>query len=120
MAISWGMQERYKFSSYGTLTSWVPPVLAGVYAITYRRDAHNNPKKYTVLYFGEAEDLSRQDSDWHRNVVRMFTEDGGTTDELFVFVHPMLGSTQYERARIQQRLIAEYQPHGNEPYSPVM
>lgn len=114
MAISWGMQERFKFQSGGAFSGWAPPAVPAVYAITYKRDPHNNPKKHTVLYFGVSDDLSLQRPDLHHSIVRLHTESGGIVEDLYVFICPMSGSTRYERSRVHQRLIAEYQPHGNE------
>ena len=114
MGISWGRQERYKFSAGGELNNWAPPALAGVYAITYKQDPRNRPKSHTVLYFGEADDLSQQATATCQRVVGVWTDGGGTADDFYIFFHPMSGSSKFDRSRIQERLIAEYQPHGND------
>jgi len=114
MGISWGMRERFKFASGGSLGTWVPPALAGVYAVTYKQDPRNKPKSHTVLYFGESEDFSKLAASVCQRVVGLWKEGGGAADDFFVFFHPMSGSSQFDRHRIQERLIAEYQPHGNE------
>lgn len=114
MSISWGRQERYKFASGGQLNSWVPPVTAGVFAITYKQDPGNRPKAHTVLFFGEANDLSTQVSSICQKVINAWTARGGRAYDFYVFFHPMEGSSQFDRLRIHDRLIAEYQPHGND------
>ena len=111
--ISWGRQERFKFSACGTLNEWMPPVQPAVFAITYRRDPRNKPKAHTVLYFGESEDISQQISLVKRRVMDIFADDGGTSDELYVFVHDMTGSTKQQRSKVQERLVLEYQPQAN-------
>jgi hypothetical protein len=111
--ISWGRQERFKFSACGSLNEFMPAPSAAVFAITYRKDPQNKPKAHTVLYFGETEDLSQQLSSVKRRVMDIFADDGGTPDELYVFVHEMAGSTKPQRSRVQERLVLEYQPQAN-------
>ena len=112
-SVSWGRRDRYKFVSCGVLSSWLPPTVPAVFAITYKQDPQKRPKSHTVLYFGESEDLSQQVSWINQKVMDFWKESGGTADDLYVFVHAMSGSTKYERSRVQERLIAEYQPHVN-------
>ncbi len=111
--VSWGKRERYRFASCGALAGWAPPAVSAVYAITYKQEPDKKPKSHTVLYFGESEDLSQQ-SPILKRVESFWREGGGTLEELFVFVHPMAGSTQYERVKVQDRLVTEYQPHVNQ------
>jgi hypothetical protein len=113
LSISWGMRDRYKFTSCGPLSTWTPPLIAAVYAITYKQDPAGKPKSHTVLYFGESEDLSKQ-STINDRVVHFWTEGGGDPAGLYIFVHPMLGSTQFERAKVRERLVSEYMPHAND------
>ncbi len=112
MSISWGRTERFKFSSGGGLSSWVPPSLAAVYSITYKQDPFKKPKAHTVLYFGESADLSRDVTSIDQ-VVDHFVDSNIGPDELFVFIHPMPGSTRFERIKVQQSLIGDYRPRGN-------
>lgn len=111
--VSWGKRERYKFASCGALASWAPPAVSGVYAITYKQAPQKSPKSHTVFYFGESEDLSQQ-SPILKRVEQFWMESGGTVEELFVFVHLMDGATKYERTKVQDRLVTEYQPHVNQ------
>jgi hypothetical protein len=113
-SVSWGRRERYKFASCGNLNGWVPPVVPAVFAITYKQDPHNLPKTHTVLYFGECEDLSKQAVSLNRKVVDFWMGNGGTEDDLYVFVHQMDGSSKFDRSKVQERLVAEYQPHVND------
>ena len=113
--VSWGMRQRYKFVSCGALRSWVPPMMPAVYAITYKQDPHNKPKAHTVLYFGESEDLSQQAMGHAQWVVDYWRRSGGgMADDLFVFIHPMSGSSSHERSKVCERLVNEYQPHVND------
>lgn len=111
--ISWGRQERFKFSACGSLGGWVPPVMPAVYAVTYRRDPQRSPKSHTVLFFGECEDLSVDAHRIKQKVLDVWLGNGGSLDDLYVFVHPMEGSTKRERSRVQERLVLEYQPQVN-------
>lgn len=114
MSVSWGRQQRYRFSAGGPADTWIPPASPGVYAITYKQDPKNRPKSHTVLYFDEAEDLSKLASAICQRVIALWKKAGGSGEDFFVFFHPMSGSSQFDRSRIKERLIAEYQPHGNE------
>jgi hypothetical protein len=112
MSISWGRNERYRFTASGTLSGWVPPPLAAVYSITYKQDPHKKPKAHTVLYFGEASDLSQEITSVDQILDSFVLHDLGAND-LYVFVHPMPGSTKYERSQVQRALVGDYRPRGN-------
>lgn len=109
--ITWGRHERITFTACGLLHTWVAPDVPAVYAITYQRDQVNKPKAHTVFYFGESESLSQHASSIKRKAQESWDGDG--TDDLFVFVHPMAGSTRSERSRLQEQLVLEYQPLAN-------
>lgn len=112
MSISWGLTDRIKFSSGGQLSNWVAPSLPAVYSVTYKQDPANKAKHHTVLYFGEASDLSKE-----TQTISQFLAEIGESDidpsELFIFIHPMPGSTQHERTKVMQTLIRDYRPRGN-------
>lgn len=113
MSISWGKRERYKFHKVGTLPDWKPPADSAVYAITYQADADKQPKSHTVLYFGEVADMAQEAPAINERVIESWRNTGGTPNDLFVFVHPMSGSTKQERLRLQQQLVIDYRPHCN-------
>jgi len=115
--ISWGRHERYKFTAYGGLTEWVPPVTPAVFAVTYRRDPQNKPKGHTVLLFGECDDMAQHAMSIKRQIMEVWSDNGGTIDDLYVFVHAMPGSTKSERSRIKETLVLEYQPQANNAYA---
>jgi len=114
MSVSWGRRQRYKFSNGGSLNIWVPPAFPAVYAITYKQDANNRPKSHTVLFFGEASDLSQEAPALNRRVLETWADTGGDPEELFVFVLPMHGSTRGERLRVHQELVGDYRPAAND------
>src|SRR5258706_6900640 len=103
MSISWGKSERYKFTPGGTFIGWTPPMVPAVYAITYKQDSQNKPNSHTVLYFGEAADLSQEAPSLNAKVLETWRDTGGEADDLYVFVHPMSGSTKSERSKVQQQ-----------------
>ena len=111
MSISWGRRERFRFNAGGALSAWVPPSLAAVYSITYKQDPDKKPKAHTVLYFGETSDLSRESINQVLNECVDVQHMG--PDELFVFIHPMPGSSSGERSKVQHSLIGDYRPRGN-------
>ncbi len=112
MSISWGVKDRFKFISGGPLSSWEAPAAPGLYAITYKRTA-GNPKAHTVLYFGQAQDLAHEVPEMNKTVLEQWAHSGNEANELFVFYHPMPGSTSGQRSRVQEQLISEYRPQGN-------
>lgn len=112
MSISWGKRERFKFNSGGPLTSWEPPPVAAVYAITYRQDP-DRPKSHTILFVGQADDLSSKAPNLNGEVITAWKNSMHDIDELSVFVLPMPGSSQGERFRIQEQLVSEYEPKCN-------
>jgi hypothetical protein len=113
MSISWGKRQRFKFSSCGYLVRWSPPMIPALYAITYKQDPKNNPKNHTVLYFGQADDLSERAPAGTSEVLSTWTSNGGDANELFIFVHPMPGSTLQDRSALHAQLLSEYWPDCN-------
>lgn len=107
MSISWGVRARFKFDANGHLGGWQPPNAPGVFAITYKQDANNRPKSHTVLYFGQGDNLSQE-----ANVISTYMKEywRGPLEDLHVFVHQMSGSSSFDRARVVQQLVSEYQP----------
>lgn len=112
-ALSFGKRNRYRFMSVGNLDQWKPIGGEVVYAVTYKADAVSNPKKHTVVFFGETSDLAFQAEMIRNGHQQWWKERGGTRDELFLFIHEMPGSSQYERSTVQKQLIADYDPQGN-------
>jgi hypothetical protein len=112
-SVSWGRRNRYRFAACGQLAHVSAPVLPGVYAITYKQDARRRPKAHTVLLFGQAADASKQIQPMSENIRRWWHEHSSEASELFVFLHPMPGSSEIDRARVQSELVAEYDPQGN-------
>jgi hypothetical protein len=113
MSISWGKSERFKFGSCGALIHWSPPKIPALYAITYKQDPKNKPKNHTVLFFGQADDLSEQAPALNGEILDTWTNNGGEAGELFVFIHPMPGSTLRNRLTVHEQLVLEYRPDGN-------
>ncbi len=111
--ISWGRHQRFRFSACGQLDDWTAPSVPAVFAVTYRRDPMNKPKGHTVLLFGECEDVSQATHSIRQQVMDVWSENGGTSDELYVFLHAMPGSTRAERTRVKETLVIEYQPTAN-------
>lgn len=114
MSISWGKRERYKFNKGGALPVWSPPAIPAVYAITYQQDSDKQPKSHTVLYFGEVADMAQEAPAQNERILQSWRDTGGSPSDLFVFIHPMDGSTKHERVKLQQQLVLDYRPHCNE------
>ena len=112
-ALSFGKRQRIKFIAAGTLDTWQPPVTPALYAVTYKQDPDARPKSHTVLFFGQADDLSIQAQSINSQVGNWWDRHGGRPAELFVFYHPLPGSNGSERRLLQEQLVAEYDPQGN-------
>lgn len=113
MPISWGRQEKFTFSNCGALDSWTAESTPAVYAVTYQKDPLNKPKAHTVLFFGESDDLSLQESNIKHKISDAWRKEGGQSSELFVFVCPLKEMTKQQRTRVHERLVLEYQPRAN-------
>jgi hypothetical protein len=113
MSISCGKKERFKFRAGGSLIHWSPQMVSALYAITYKQDPKNKPKSHTILFFGQAENLAEQAPAYNQNVLDDWTKNGGDPNELFIFVHPMPGSTLRDRLNAHEQLVIEYSPDGN-------
>lgn len=113
MYVSWGKNTRYRFTSGGKLRTWTPPELPAVFAVTYKQNPDSKPKAHTALYFGCAENLSAEIPAVSMEIHELWNRHAGNVDELFVFMHPMPGSTRGQRERIRSQLVAEYAPAAN-------
>ncbi|HEY9719165.1 MAG TPA: hypothetical protein V6C69_16945 [Trichormus sp.] len=109
--VSWGKRERYKSASCGALVGWAPPVISAVYAMTYKQEpkkSRNNIPFSTLV----SPKIFPAGTDFEKGRERL--DEDGTLQNLYVFVHPMTGSTKFERTQVHNRLVTEYQPHVNE------
>lgn len=111
--ISLGKRQSYSFVSAGELEAWSPSQLPAVYAITFKKDPEMRPKSHTVLFFGEG-DLSQQVGIIEQCIRNWWPVHNGKATGLYMFIHPMPGSTRWDRVKVQSQLIAEYDPQGNQ------
>jgi hypothetical protein len=112
--VSFGRRERFRFEALGSLNQWAPRMVPGVYAITYKQSPEGRPKAHTVVYFGQADDMSQQVDSINKDVGVWWSERGGAASDLFVFIYAMPGSTRWQRASVQNQLVSEYSPHLND------
>jgi hypothetical protein len=111
--VSFGKRTRIKFNSAGSIKNGPPQVGPAVYAITYKKDVSARPKSHTVLFFGEAHDLSQQGPTIISNITKWWLTHGGNDSDLFMFFHEMPGSSAFERDHVQHQLVMEYDPQAN-------
>lgn len=112
--ISLGKRQRYGFVSAGELEGWSPPAqMPAVYAITFKKDPEMKPKAHTVLFFGEG-DMSQQTEIIQQCIKNWWPTHNGRATGLYIFIHPMPGSSRWDRVKVQSQLIAEYDPQGNQ------
>jgi hypothetical protein len=110
MSITWG---DYEFDGPSRLDSWTAPRRAGVYAIMYKKDAVKKPNSYTIVYFGESENLSERGFPWEHHQAQCWIDKTGSRNNVYIGVHYMPGSTHAERSSVEQALIAKYNPACN-------
>ena len=113
MSVSWGKNPRYKYTSAGELHRSSAPPVPAVYAVTYKQNPASKPKSHTVLYFGHAENLAHDLPDVQEKLQDLWNKHAGNTDELYIFIYPMPGSTEKERAAVHEQLLSDYGPSGN-------
>ena len=98
--VSWGRRNRHRFGVCGELSRANAPIMSGVYAVTFKQDPQFKPKAHTVVFFGESSNLSLQLPMIGENIRRWWHEHNADEPELFVFLHPMPGSSEIDRARV--------------------
>ena len=113
-AVTFGKRERLKFVAAGTLNDWEPIPGPAIYALTYKQDAIGRPKAHTVVYFGQTSGIANDLTTVRHELREWWHENSGNDGELFIFFHPMPGSSPFERTNVQHQLVMEYDPRGNE------
>lgn len=111
--MSFGKRERIRFVAAGKLKDWRPSCGPAVYAITYQQDPEQRPKSHTVLYFGEAQDLTKQAQSISSDITQWWSDHGGKDEDLYMFFHEMPGSSSITRTQVQHQLVMEYDPQAN-------
>lgn len=101
MTITWG---DITFEGPYLATDWEPPYRAAVYAIMVKTD-----DKYRIIYFGESGNLSERGFWRSHHKYECFMEKAGNDEQkLHIGIHLMPDSTEEERKKIEQRLVAQY------------
>ncbi|MFQ6061370.1 MAG: hypothetical protein ACE5KV_08810 [Thermoplasmata archaeon] len=95
------------------VSEWESPRESAVYAIMMR-DPAGDPNRFRILYFGESENLSERGFWRSHQKFGCWINKAGSTENLFIGVHPMPNSTQAERRSVESRLIAQYGPDCND------
>jgi len=102
---------RYRFYGITPLVAWVPPRIAGIYAISTPNSGWQ-PIPYEPIYFGESADLSDRGFATH-HARPAWIRAAGSESKLYVSVLSMPGSSESERRQIESQLITSYQPDAN-------
>lgn len=110
MTINWGGVE---FSSPELMSFWDPPRRSAIYSIMKKPDPINKPDTYTILYFGESEDLSDRGFSTHHKR-QCWINQAGSLANVHVGVHLMPGSTANERRQVESSLVNRYHPACND------
>jgi hypothetical protein len=102
------------FSEPATFGGWLP-MAPGLYVIL-TRDFKANPRPYRPLYFGMAADLAERVTTSHEKYDE-WSRCSGLTG-ILVAHHTMSGSTEWQRANLEQALIRHYAPECNKTHNP--
>ncbi|HXN23390.1 MAG TPA: hypothetical protein VOA41_11685 [Candidatus Dormibacteraeota bacterium] len=90
------------------LNGALPPPSSGLYAILVQ-DESCSPRKFRVLYFGQARNASARVGSSHERYGDWARAGNGAWN-LFVAFHWMPGSTEQQRCAVEDELIAYYDP----------
>jgi len=110
MSIQFG---DYVFDEPIPFGKWQPPKQPCIYAVLVH-DPKVKPKPYTVLFFGESDNLS--DQAFFRSHIKYscWTKQAGAEKNLFITQLKMPDVDGIQRKKILNALIQKYQPVCNE------
>lgn len=106
MAICFG---GYEFSEPVQLIHWVPPSIAGLYAILIPDNTYN-PRPFRVIYFGETKNYSERGFIRSHHKYSAWLNVAGSEDNLYVSTFFMVLSPSLQRVVTETYLINEYRP----------
>lgn len=109
-----GSLAGYAFEGPRVLGGWTPPAVAAVYVILHRPDAENKPQQYSVLYVGEADDLSAHGFPFRHPAANAWIQRAGTKWKLHIATLEVPGGTKAHRTQIVGELCATYDPPCND------
>lgn len=110
MVISWGKTRKIEFKGPDLISRWEPPHRAAVYVIM---TVGTKPGYYKLLYVGESENLSERGFFRSHHAYDCWVRHTRSESKLFVGVHLMPNSTIEERGKIENQLVADYNPPCN-------
>ena len=108
MSITWG---NYSFDGPYQITGWNPPYRSAVYAIMKKA---SEPNSYTIIYFGESENLSERGFISSHHKYSCFIDEAGAESNLYIGIYLMPNSTQEERQAVESKLVSKYNPACND------
>ncbi|MCK5283257.1 MAG: hypothetical protein KAK00_07650 [Nanoarchaeota archaeon] len=110
MTITWGKTKEVKFNGPYPIKDWDPPNRAAVYTIMKGADKEGY---YSILYFGESENLSERGFYKSHHAYPCWINKAGSDSNLFIGIYLMPNSTREERREVEQSLISDYNPDCN-------
>jgi len=110
MTITWG---EVQFTGPHILNSCEIPNQSGLYAIMVKEDPINQPKNYTIIYFGESENFSERVTSNHHKF-DCWTKQVGSDNLIFYGLHIMENSTEEQRGGLELKQINRFNPSCND------
>jgi len=108
-----GSLAGYPFEGPRVLAGWTAPQVAAVYAILTRDDRERREQEYSVIFVGEAADLSAEGFPSRHVAARRWAERAGGRFNLHICVYEVPGGMASHREQIVRELIAVYRPSCN-------
>jgi len=110
MSIQFG---DYVFDEPVPFTKWQPPKQPCIYAVLVH-DSRVKPKPFTIVFFGDSENLS--DQSFFRSHIKYscWLMQSGTEKNLFITLNKMPDTDPALRKKILNTLMKKYQPICNE------
>jgi hypothetical protein len=109
-----GSLAGYPFEGPRALAGWTPQPIPAVYVVMTLDDAINSPTKYSTIYVGEAEDLTKVGFPFKHSKSPAWITRAGNKFNLYVAWFEVLGGTRKHRTQIVGELLATYEPSCND------
>lgn len=100
------------FTEPEKLSNWEPPHRAGIYAILIP-DSNSKPRPFSVVYFGESENMSERGFASHHKRY-CWVKKAGNENNLYVSTYLMPNSTKEQRTTIESQLVQTFRPSCND------
>ena len=109
-----GSLAGYPFEGPRALAGWTAPRVPAVYAVMCLDDAVNKPQEFSIIYVGEAADLSTVGFPLKHPKSTAWVARAGNKFNLHICWYEILGGNARHRDQIAKELLAVYEPSCND------